>query len=202
VIALAIATLLVRECARCHPAEAKPHPATSMAHAMEPPAETPVLQTHPVLTAKKGEYSYRIENNLYTVSDRAGSLTFPILWAFGLGDAGQTYVFEKDGVQYESRVSFFRAIDGLDWTLGATNTMLWLSLNENDNSACAGCSMRTLSRANRGASCHPPAHEETGTGGRRRNFHILRAVSSDLGRNCRSRLAWCGQCSFPAIPVD
>jgi hypothetical protein len=122
VIALLIATLVVRECARCHPAEAKPHPATSMARAMQHPADSAVLEGHPVLTAKKGQYSYHIEKNLYTVSDGEASLTFPILWSFGLGDAGQTYVFEKDGVPYESRVSFFRAIDGLDWTLGATNT--------------------------------------------------------------------------------
>jgi hypothetical protein len=122
VIALLVATLLVRECARCHPAEAKPHPATSMARAMQHPAGSAILEGHAVLTAKKGEYSYHIEKNLYTVSDGTGTLTFPIQWSFGLGDAGQTYVFEKDGVPYESRVSFFRAIDGLDWTLGATNT--------------------------------------------------------------------------------
>jgi len=122
VIALLMATLVIRECARCHPAEAKPHPATSMARAMEVPAECAILRTHPVLTLNKGKYSYRIEKNLYTVSDGSASLTFPILWAFGLGDAGQTYVFEKEGVPHESRVSFFRAIDGLDWTLGASNS--------------------------------------------------------------------------------
>ena len=45
-----------------------------MAQAMEPPAEAPFCRTHPVLTVKKGEYSYRIEKNLYTVSDGTGEL--------------------------------------------------------------------------------------------------------------------------------
>jgi len=121
VIAMVIATLMVRECARCHAAEAKTHLATSMAHAMEAPGDSAILRAHPLLTLKKGKYSYRIEKNLYSVTDGTASLTFPILWSFGLGDAGQTYIFEKGGVPHESRVSFFRAIDGLDWTLGASN---------------------------------------------------------------------------------
>jgi hypothetical protein len=121
-IPLLMAALVVRECARCHPAEAKPHPATSMARAMQHPSDSAILNEHSVLTAQMGKYSYRIEKNLYTVSNGSASLTFPISWSFGLGDAGQTYVFEKDGVPYESRVSFFRAIDGLDWTLGASNS--------------------------------------------------------------------------------
>jgi len=116
----------VRECARCHAAEAKHHPGTSMAHALESITECGILRTHPVLTVKRGEYAYRIERkdkkSLYTVSGPAGEETFTLLWAFGLADAGQTYVFEKDGVLRESRVSFYRSLDGLDWTMGAANT--------------------------------------------------------------------------------
>ena len=115
----------VRECAACHLAESKPHPATSMAHAMELPAECSILKSHPLLTFQDGNYSYRIERkgdeSIYTVSDGTQTLTVPIGWAFGLGLAGQTYVFEKDGEFYESRVSYFRARDGLDFTLGALN---------------------------------------------------------------------------------
>lgn len=173
-IALVMAALLVRECVRCHPAEAKPHPATSMAHAMEPAAETPILKTHLVLTVKKGEYSYRIEKNLYTVSDGAGSLTVPILWAFGLGDAGQTYVFEKDGVQYESRVSFFRAIDGLDWTLGASNAppanlmeAAGREMGKEDAARCFGChSTKTATSLEPGIQCercHGPTEAHLAT---------------------------------------
>ncbi len=43
----------------------------------------------------------------------------PLLWAFGQGVAGQTYVFEHDGALYESRVSFYNALGGLDLTMGA-----------------------------------------------------------------------------------
>ena len=35
------------------------------------------------------------------------------------GQAGQTYVFERNGTYYESRVSFYNALRGLDLTMGA-----------------------------------------------------------------------------------
>jgi hypothetical protein len=115
----------VRECASCHPAQARPHPATSMAHAMELVPECDILKSHPVLTFAEGKYSYRIERKgdtaLYTVSDGEQTLTASIGWSFGLGVAGQTYVFEKDGTFYESRVSYYSELNGLDLTMGAKN---------------------------------------------------------------------------------
>ncbi len=116
----------VRECATCHPAQAKPHPTTSMAHAMELPTESEILKSHRVLTLQIEPYSYRIERqgeqSIYSVSDGRQTISAPIGWAFGLGLAGQTYVYEYNGELYQSRVSFYQAIDNLDVTLGAQNT--------------------------------------------------------------------------------
>jgi Cytochrome c554 and c-prime len=115
----------IRECATCHPAQAKPHPVTSMAHAMELPAECEILKSHPVLMYRVGTYSYRIERqgeaSIYSVSDGEQTISVPIGWAFGLGSAGQTYVYQYEGELYQSRVSYYRALAGLDLTLGAQN---------------------------------------------------------------------------------
>lgn len=112
-------------CATCHAAEASKQPLTPMAHAMEPVSECTILKTHPLLTFQSGKYSYRIERqgaqSVYSVTDGVRNFSVPIGWAFGLGLAGQTYVFEKDGLLYESRVSFYNAIEGLDLTMGAIN---------------------------------------------------------------------------------
>jgi hypothetical protein len=117
---------VVRECAACHPNQAKPHPTTSMAHAMELPPEATILKSHPLLTFQGGSYSYRIERkgdqSIYTVTDGHETLTVPIGWAFGLGVAGQTYVFEHNGEFYETRVSFYETLNGLDLTMGAQNS--------------------------------------------------------------------------------
>ncbi|MGI8958858.1 MAG: multiheme c-type cytochrome [Bryobacteraceae bacterium] len=96
-----------------------------MAHALELVRECGILKDHQVLTFSEGKYFYRIERkgaeSSYSISDGQRTLTVPIAWAFGLGSAGQTYVFKRGGEFYESRVSYFRELDGLDLTLGAAN---------------------------------------------------------------------------------
>jgi hypothetical protein len=115
----------VRACAGCHPAQAKPHPATSMAHAMELVPECKILKEHPLLTFTEGKYSYRIERkgdqSIYSISDGQEVRSYPIGWAFGQGLAGQTYVFESNGEFYQTRMSYYDSINGLDLTLGAAN---------------------------------------------------------------------------------
>ncbi|MGA8028562.1 MAG: multiheme c-type cytochrome [Bryobacteraceae bacterium] len=116
----------LRSCAQCHPAQAKPHPLTGMAHAIETIAECTILRENPLLNFKSGPYSYSIKRDgfqsLYTVTDGVNSITVPIGWAFGLGVAGQTYVYQYQGSFYESRVSFYRQLQGLDFTMGTTRS--------------------------------------------------------------------------------
>jgi Cytochrome c554 and c-prime len=111
------------ECAACH-RQARSQPDTSMAHALETAAESRILIDHPVLTVKEGRHSYRIERrgnqSMYSVSDGLQRLEMPIRWAMGSSSAiGQTYILEKDGEWYESRVSYFSELHGLGPTLGS-----------------------------------------------------------------------------------
>jgi Cytochrome c3 len=110
-------------CGVCHQKEARSQPATPMGHALERVEDCAILRDHPRLTFQHDRYSYTItrqgNQSIYTVTDGADTITVPIGWAFGLGEAGQTYVFERDGVFYESRVSFYQAVNGLDITMGA-----------------------------------------------------------------------------------
>ena len=59
------------------------------------------------------------DHSVLTVTDGSESIAVPLLWAFGRGQAGQTYVFEHGGAFYESRVSFYNALGALDLTMGA-----------------------------------------------------------------------------------
>src|SRR5262245_52104082 len=96
---------------------------TPMAQALEPVAERRLLMKHERLTFKQGPFSYSItrrgDQSFYTVADGKDSISLPILYAFGQGKVAQTYVFQYNGKFYESRVSFYGRIDGLDLTMGA-----------------------------------------------------------------------------------
>lgn len=91
-----------------------------MARALLLPGSNFTLQQHPKLVFQDGAYTYTIERRgqtpTYTVTDGASTLSIPIRWTFGLDS--QTYVLEHEGRLYESRVSFYPAVNGLDITMG------------------------------------------------------------------------------------
>ena len=93
-----------------------------MAHALQGAAASNVLRTHPKMTFRAGRFSYEIvgdgAQSVYRVTDGKDTLSEPILYAFGNAHVGQTYVFRHDGKLYEGRVSYYTAIDRLDWTIG------------------------------------------------------------------------------------
>ena len=71
----------------------------------------------------------------------------PIRWAIGASSAmGQTYILEKDGELYESRMSWFRELDGLGPTLGGGNSLpanlheaAGRLMSHDDKLRCFGC---------------------------------------------------------------
>ena len=75
-----------------------------------------------LLTTTVGKYSYRIERkgtraNIRLQMEPNGDHAHR--WAMGASSAiGQTYILEKDGELYESRVSWFRELNGLGPTMG------------------------------------------------------------------------------------
>ena len=111
-----------KACAECH-TQNETQGKTTMAKALEMVAECSILQANPKLTFKSGTYLYSIERHntqsIYSVTDGKETISAPILYALGQGKAGQTYVLERSGKYYESRVSFYNEINGLDYTLGS-----------------------------------------------------------------------------------
>ena len=89
-----------------------------MTRALEAAGNSAILKANPRLTARIGVYSYEIAGSTYTVSDGQDRLQIQLEWAFGQGSAGQTYLFQLEGRWYESRVSYFSALHGLDITIG------------------------------------------------------------------------------------
>ena len=137
-------------CATCHRAESGHQSASAMAHALEPVAKCNILRTHPKLVFDEGGVHSEIvregDRSILTVSKGDAKLSAPLLWAFGQGQAGQTYVFQHDGSLYESRLSFYEATGGLDLTMGAQNIapatieeFAGRKMDRADTNSCFGC---------------------------------------------------------------
>jgi Cytochrome c3 len=81
-----------------------------------------VLPSHQRLTFESGRVSYSIlttaGKSVYTVSDGTNTDSATLSWAFGDGHIGQSFLFERDGNYYESRVSYFGILNALDFTPG------------------------------------------------------------------------------------
>ena len=107
-------------CATCHRAEAQSQPRNAMGRATELPADQDILKAHPKLTFQKDGYIYSVErkggHSVYTVRDGTGELSLPIEYAMGVHN--QTFVLQYQGHFYESQVSYFERLQGLEITLG------------------------------------------------------------------------------------
>jgi|SRR5580704_1486025 hypothetical protein len=107
-------------CVSCHRAQSETQPRTPMARALQLPDTNPTLKDHPKLATRKGAYSYTVETrgdeSTYSVTDGTRTISIPIHWNFGEG--AQTWMLERDGHRYESTVSFYPSINGLDFTTG------------------------------------------------------------------------------------
>ena len=112
-------------CAGCHAREAA-QLNTPMAQALEVAPDCKIVTSRGRLTFKNGNYSYEIsrqgKNLTYTISDGAHSISNPILYCFGQGHVGQTFLFRYNDVLYETRVSYFQKLQKLDFTIGHRQT--------------------------------------------------------------------------------
>jgi hypothetical protein len=112
----------VAVCAECHESKATVQQQTAMGRALELPASSEILRAFPRLAFKSGKFTYQIvrqgDQSIYSVSDGTNTISEPILYAFGQGKAGQTYVYKRGTIYYESRVSYYKDIKGLDITIG------------------------------------------------------------------------------------
>jgi hypothetical protein len=135
-------------CATCHRSEAASQPNTLMAQAMQVTGANPTLQAHPRLTFHRGGYTYTVvttgAQSIYSVTDGARTLSVPLQWGFGAG--AQTWLFSMNGKFYESLVSYFPNIKGLDVTLGDEvsaphnlSEALGRELGQQDVKSCFGC---------------------------------------------------------------
>lgn len=142
------------ECAECHSYEVKSQALTAMAHASSRSIDSNLLDGESGLAFRQFPYDYKIARRngalIYSVGDGRSLLTNSLIWVFGVGNVGQTYIYEANGSIFESRVSFYQALNALDITTGHPNAA------PHDLQTSAG-RMLTLDEAQRCFGCHTTA---------------------------------------------
>lgn len=136
-------------CVKCHKNMTQ-QAHTAMGMAMEPVEGSKVLAENPTMNFRSGPYTYEIKRqgkqSSYTVTDGKETVTLPVLYAFGQGKAGQTYVLQYEGAYYESLVSYYNEVKGLDFTIGAPGTVpeslrkaIGRRMSDNEVNNCFSC---------------------------------------------------------------
>ncbi len=107
---------------KCHKSITESYSKMAMSHASEGAASSELLHQHPEMHFQSGPYTYTLETtadkSTYTVRNGKETSTHDLVWAFGAGSLGQTYVYQQGEKFYESHVSFYSGINGLDITTG------------------------------------------------------------------------------------
>ncbi len=205
--ALAQAYAIEHTCEKCHPTETRSQPATSMAHALQHAVDSPIIKDHPVLRFTTKGYTYAIQRAgdmvRYSVEGGKRKFSAVIPWAFGLGSAGQTYLYENDGAWYEARVSFYSAVNGLDLTIGhrtlpaeRIEEAAGRRLQKAETTRCFGChSGGTLDAVIPGVTCER-CHENAGRHARALQDRDVAAIMPEkLGKFDSEQMAdFCGAC--------
>jgi len=107
-------------CAKCHARITASQENTPMARTLMPAASADVLHSGNDFSFRNGKYLYQIKQKSagpeLTVTDGEHTVATNLVWAFGSGKLGQSYLFLRDGNYRESRVTYFSSLKNLNFT--------------------------------------------------------------------------------------
>jgi hypothetical protein len=114
-------------CAKCHAEKAASQISTSMARASMRASNSEPLKSHHELSFNQSPYKYWLVTkngqSVLSVTNGAAKTFKDLEWALGDGIFGQSYVYREKGKYYESQLSFYTALDGLDITTGHSRAL-------------------------------------------------------------------------------
>lgn len=107
-------------CARCHSRITTSQETTPMARTLMRAPDADVLRSHSDMSFRNGKYLYQVKPNdgatQLIVTDGERTITADLVWAFGTGKLGQSYLFQQNGAYRESRVTYFSSLQNLNFT--------------------------------------------------------------------------------------
>jgi hypothetical protein len=134
-------------CAQCHSALAEGQQRHAMAHTATPAAHAQLPGGKIIFDLGPFHYALTKQDNgiTYSVTNGEQSFSAPLLWVFGSGSRGQSFLFENNGNLEEARVTFFREF-GIGITPDHPETIpdslenaLGREIPKNEETLCFGC---------------------------------------------------------------
>jgi len=137
-------------CGRCHQDIAATQTNTPMAHAVKPATADAFTNMPRSMNFRTGSYDYSVSQTAtgaeYSTTNGQQSASSALSWVFGDRQFGDTFLYQQNGIYFESRVSYYRALNGLDLTTGRTRfqpsrieTALGRRMSPDEPPLCFGC---------------------------------------------------------------
>lgn len=137
-------------CGRCHHDIFESQENTPMARAVKPATTAAFMSMPEAMHFHSGTYDYSLSQTptgaQYSVSNGQQSASAPLSWVFGDRQFGDTFLYEQNGIYFESRVSYYRTLNNLDLTTGRTRfqptrieTALGRRMPPDEPPLCFGC---------------------------------------------------------------
>jgi hypothetical protein len=137
-------------CGRCHKDIIESQSSTPMARALRPATGDAMRFIRTPMHFRTGVYDYELARTpagaAYSVTNGQQSAAVNLGWVFGDRQFGDTFLFQQEGTFFESRVSYYSAPDGLDFTTGSPRfppnrigTALGRRMSPEEPPLCFGC---------------------------------------------------------------
>jgi len=137
-------------CGRCHQDIFGTQTNTPMAHAVKTATADAFTDVPQAMRFRAGAYDYSVSQTAtgaeYSTTNGQQSASAALKWVFGDRQFGDTFLYQQNGVYFESRVSYYRALNGLDLTTGRTGfapsrieTALGRRMSSDEPPLCFGC---------------------------------------------------------------
>ena len=137
-------------CGRCHQDIVATQTNTPMAHAVKPATADAFTNMPRSMHFPTGSYDYSVSQTAtgaeYSTTNGQQSASATLNWVFGDRQFGDTFLYQQNGIYFESRVSYYRALNGLDLTTGRTrfqpnriDTALGRRMSPDEPPLCFGC---------------------------------------------------------------
>jgi hypothetical protein len=114
---------------------------------------------------RAGAYDFRVNQAAtgaeYSATNGQQSASVALSWVFGDQQFGDTFLYQQNGIYFESRVSYYKLINGLDLTTGhprlradRIEIALGRRMSPEEPSLCFGCHCMSASLGVECEFCH------------------------------------------------